>query len=165
MTGLLTVTVIWKGHLLKLGLIVIGMIHANRHLKWHHILVECTALVALRFRQLRHRFLKPSDFADFYVTKVLHFLQSVRLKNAWTKVCIKDWEWSRCKSHCGACPDAFIPFPFWQKFSCHGDKTKVLDTVGQLNEKMRDCQMTNPLCENNVHFTLTHMAWFPYPCG
>jgi len=66
------------------------MIHANRHLKWHHILGECEALVVLRFRHLRHRFLKPSDFADIYVTKVLHFLQSVRLKSARTEVCMKD---------------------------------------------------------------------------
>jgi hypothetical protein len=34
------------------------------------------------------------------------------MKNAQTKVKIKDWEWSRCKGHCGACPDALIPFPF-----------------------------------------------------
>ena len=93
--------------------------------------------MASRFRHLRHRFLKPSDFPNIFVTKVLHFLQSVRMKNVRTKVCIKDWEWSRCKGHCGACPDAFIPFPFREKFNCHGDKTKVLDTVGQLNEKIK----------------------------
>jgi hypothetical protein len=95
-----------------MGRIVIGMIYSNRHLKWHHILGECEALVASRFRHLRHRFLKPTDFTKIYVTKVLHFLQSVRIKNASTKACIKDWEWSRCKGHCGVCPDAFIPFPF-----------------------------------------------------
>jgi len=62
-----------------MGRIVIGMIHSNRHLKWHHIPGECEALVASRFRHLRHRILKPTDFAKIYVTKLLHFLQSVRI--------------------------------------------------------------------------------------
>jgi hypothetical protein len=38
--------------------------------------------------------------------------------------------------------------------------------VGQLNEKnQKHSQVTNPLCENYVHFTVTQMARLQYPCG
>jgi hypothetical protein len=83
--------------------------------------------------------------------------QSIALSSKCTKVCIKDWEWCRCKGHCGACPDAFIPFPFWQKFSCHGDKTKVLDTVGQLNEKMRKTARWQILCVRTMSISCSHI--------
>lgn len=142
------------------------MIHVNRHLKWPHILCDCEALVALSlstwditsWNQVQY-------FADMHVTKVLHFLWSIRVQNCWTKGCMKDGEWCRCKSHCGACPDEFIPFPYRQKFSCHGYITKVLDAISQLFEKNhKDSQVTNPLCENTGHFKLKQMAWLQYPC-
>jgi hypothetical protein len=46
------------------------------------ILCDCEPLGLLRFRHLGHHFLKPGDFADIYVSNLLHFIQSVRLLNA-----------------------------------------------------------------------------------
>ena len=47
-----------------------------------HVLCDCTALAALRFRQLAHHFLQPADFSDISNSKVLHFIQSAGLLNA-----------------------------------------------------------------------------------
>jgi hypothetical protein len=47
-----------------------------------HVLYDCEALVVLISRHLGHHFLKPGDFADISVTKVLHFVQGAGLLNA-----------------------------------------------------------------------------------
>jgi hypothetical protein len=55
---------------------------ARRHLKQPHVICDCEALAALRFRHLGHYFLKPSDIADIYISQVLHFVESVGMVNA-----------------------------------------------------------------------------------
>ena len=47
-----------------------------------HILSDCEALSTLRFRDLDYHFMKPSDFEDISVSKILHFVQGVGLLNA-----------------------------------------------------------------------------------
>jgi hypothetical protein len=44
-----------------------------------HVLCDCEALASLRFRHLGQSFMKPSDFYDAPIGKVLHFTQSVGL--------------------------------------------------------------------------------------
>jgi hypothetical protein len=84
MTGFLTGQCLLKGHLFKLGL---------ADSPWHdrhkqavemasHVLCDCQALQVLRFRHLGHHFMKQGDFADIFISKVLHFVQSARLPNA-----------------------------------------------------------------------------------
>jgi len=46
-----------------------------------HFSIFC-ALFDLRFRHLDHHFLKPGDSANTSISKILHFVQSVRLLNA-----------------------------------------------------------------------------------
>jgi len=47
-----------------------------------HVLCDFEALVILRFRHLSHYVLKPGNFADISVSKVLHLVQSAGLLNA-----------------------------------------------------------------------------------
>jgi len=56
--------------------------HANRFKITSHGLCDYKALAKLRFRHLSHRFLKAGEFADISISKVLHFVQSVRLLDA-----------------------------------------------------------------------------------
>jgi hypothetical protein len=44
-----------------------------------HVLCDCEALASLRFRPLGQFFMKPSDFYDAPIGKVLHFIRSVEL--------------------------------------------------------------------------------------
>jgi hypothetical protein len=44
-----------------------------------HVLCDCEALAHLRFRHLGLFFMKPSDFYDAPIGKVLHFIRSVGL--------------------------------------------------------------------------------------
>jgi hypothetical protein len=67
-----------------------------------HVLCACEALAVLRFRHLGHHFLKPGDFADISVSKVLHFAHSAGLLNAEAKEFTKGNKRSRCKGHRGA---------------------------------------------------------------
>ena len=55
---------------------------ANRHLEWHHMFFVCDALEVATFRHLGHHFLKPGDFADISLSKVLHFVDSAERLNA-----------------------------------------------------------------------------------
>jgi len=45
-------------------------------------LCACEALAVLRFRHLRQHFLKPEDFEDISVSRILHFVHSAALLNA-----------------------------------------------------------------------------------
>jgi hypothetical protein len=47
-----------------------------------HVLYDCEALAALRFRHLGKHFMKPGDLEKIYVSRILHFFQSVGLLNA-----------------------------------------------------------------------------------
>jgi len=49
------------------------MIDANRYLKQPHIFFVTDALAVSRFRHVGHHFLKPGDFADKPISKILHF--------------------------------------------------------------------------------------------
>ena len=60
-------------------------------------LCDCDPLVALGFRRVARHFMKPGDFADFSVSKVLHFVQSSGLLSAYVEGCTKDQKLSRCK--------------------------------------------------------------------
>jgi hypothetical protein len=42
-------------------------------------------MATLRFRQLDHHFMKPGDFEDISVSKILQFVQSVGLLNGRAK--------------------------------------------------------------------------------
>ena len=59
---------------------------ASRHIETaSHILRDCETLTTLRYRHLCHHFLKPGDFEDISVSRILHFVQVVGLLNAWAK--------------------------------------------------------------------------------
>jgi hypothetical protein len=42
-----------------------------------HVLCDCEALAVVRFRHQDHHFLQPGNFADIFMSKVLHCIQSV----------------------------------------------------------------------------------------
>ena len=46
-----------------------------------HILCDCEALATLRYKCLGHHFVKPGDFEDISVCKILHFAQDAGLLN------------------------------------------------------------------------------------
>jgi hypothetical protein len=41
-----------------------------------NVLCDYKALAALRFRYLGHYFMKPGDFKDISISRILHFVQS-----------------------------------------------------------------------------------------
>jgi hypothetical protein len=49
------------------------------------VLCDCGALAALRFRHLGQRCLKPCDFGDISISRVLHLIQRVGILNVWAK--------------------------------------------------------------------------------
>ena len=62
-----------KGHLFKLGLNPKYDRCKQAFETASHVLCDCEALAVSRLRHLGHHFLKPGDFADISVSKVLHF--------------------------------------------------------------------------------------------
>jgi hypothetical protein len=46
-----------------------------------HMLCDCETLATLRLRHLGHHFVKPGDFEDISVSKILHFVQGAGLLN------------------------------------------------------------------------------------
>jgi hypothetical protein len=83
MTGLLTGHCYLKGHLFKLGLVdspeSVRCEQASE--PGSHLLYGCKGLAALRFRYLGRYFMKPGDFKDISVSRILYFVQSVGLLN------------------------------------------------------------------------------------
>jgi hypothetical protein len=81
MMKLLTGHCYLNGHLFKLGLVgSVGCDRCKQAFEMSsHVLCECEALVVLRFKHLGHHFLKPGDFANISVSKVLHIIQSAGL--------------------------------------------------------------------------------------
>jgi hypothetical protein len=76
-----------KGHVFKLGLV-----DSPECDRWKqasetasHVLGDCEALAALRFRYLGYHFMKPGDFKDIPVSRLLHFVQSAGLLNKWVQ--------------------------------------------------------------------------------
>jgi hypothetical protein len=56
-----------KGHLSKLGLVDLGAVDANKHMKQRlYMSCDCEALAVLKFRYLSIHFLKLGDFADIH---------------------------------------------------------------------------------------------------
>ena len=49
-----------------------------------HVLCDSEALTTSRFRHLGCHFMKPGDFEDIPVSRILHFVQGAGLLNAWT---------------------------------------------------------------------------------
>ena len=83
MTGLLT------GHSFKRVLNKLGLVDSpgcdrckQASQMASHVLCDCEAQEVLRFRHVGHHFLKPGDFADISISKVLYFVQSEVLLNA-----------------------------------------------------------------------------------
>jgi hypothetical protein len=72
-----------KGHLLKLELVNSSKCDTCKQASEtaSHVLCDCEALAALRFRHLGHHFMKPGDSEDISVSMVLHFVQGVGLLN------------------------------------------------------------------------------------
>jgi hypothetical protein len=70
-----------KVHLLKLGLT--DNPTCERCLEEDesatHVLCDCEAIAHLRFRHLHQLFMKPSDYYDAPINKVLHFIRNVEL--------------------------------------------------------------------------------------
>ena len=83
LTGLLTGHCHLKGHLFKLGLVKSPECDRCKQATEtaSHIFRDCKALAALRFRYLGCYFIKPRDFKDILVSRILHFVQSVGLLN------------------------------------------------------------------------------------
>ena len=83
MTGLLTGHYHLKGQLFKLGLV--NSPERNRCKQASetasHVLCDCEAWATLRFRHLGRHFMKPGDFEDISVSKILHFVQGAGLLN------------------------------------------------------------------------------------
>jgi hypothetical protein len=72
-----------KGHLFKLGLV--DSLECDRCKQASesafHVLCDYEALAAIGFRYLGYHFMKPGDFKDIFVSRLLHFVQSVGLLN------------------------------------------------------------------------------------
>jgi hypothetical protein len=83
LTGLLTGHYHVKGHLLKPVLVKSpecdGCKQASEMAT--HILCDCEALATLCYRYLGRHFMKPGDFEDICVSKILHFAQGAGLLN------------------------------------------------------------------------------------
>jgi hypothetical protein len=60
----------------------VGVIDANASKMALHVTCDCEALPVIRFRLMGHNYLKPGDFTDMSVRKVLHCVPSVGLMNA-----------------------------------------------------------------------------------
>jgi hypothetical protein len=78
LTGLFTGHYHLKEHLFKLGLA-----DSSECDRWKqasetasHVLGDCGALAAIRFRYLGYYFMKLGDFKDISVNRLLHFVQS-----------------------------------------------------------------------------------------
>lgn len=100
MTGFLTVYS-WKGYLFKLGLVYSHRCDRCKQTSVTalHILGDCEALEVIRFRHLGHHVLKPVDFANISISKMLHLIQSVGVLNAEAVNYTKNQKWLRYKSH------------------------------------------------------------------
>ena len=72
-----------KGHLFKLELVNSNVCNRCKQASEtaSDILCDCDALTTIRFRGLVHHFMKPSDFEDISVSKILHFVKGVALLN------------------------------------------------------------------------------------
>ena len=83
MTWLFTGHCHLKGHLFKLGLL--NSPKCNRCKQTSetdsHVICDCEALATLIFRHLGCHFMKPGNFEDISVSKILHFVQSAGLLN------------------------------------------------------------------------------------
>jgi hypothetical protein len=87
MTGLLTGHCHLKGHLFKLGLINIPECDRYKEVSdtASHVLCDCEALATLRFRHLGLHFMRPGDFKNIPVSRILHFFQGMGMLNARVK--------------------------------------------------------------------------------
>jgi hypothetical protein len=72
-----------KGHLFKLELVNSPVCNRCKQVSEpaSDTLCDCYALTTIRFRHLVCHFMKPGDFEDISVSKILHFVKSVALLN------------------------------------------------------------------------------------
>jgi hypothetical protein len=86
MIGLLPGLCYWKGHQLNWGWpTVLSVTDANRHLRQYDTSFVTVRRATLWFRHLSLHFMKPSDFEEISVSKILHFVQSAGLLNTCTQ--------------------------------------------------------------------------------
>jgi hypothetical protein len=66
----------FMGHLFKMGLVDSPKCDRCKQAPEtaSHFVGDCEALAALRFRYLGYRFIKPGDFKDIVVSRLLHFV-------------------------------------------------------------------------------------------
>jgi hypothetical protein len=83
MTGLLTGHCHLKGHIFKPGLVNSPKCNRCKQASEtaSHVVCAREALATLRFRHLGCYFMKPGDFEDISVSKILHFVQGAGLLN------------------------------------------------------------------------------------
>jgi hypothetical protein len=86
-TGLLTGHCHLKGRLFKMGLTESPTCERclEKDESATHILCDCEAIAYLRFRHLGHYFMEPGDYQDAPISKILHFILSVRLLEGWNR--------------------------------------------------------------------------------
>jgi len=95
-------TVSFKMTLINLGLV--NSLRCERHEqtseKVSHILCNCEAMATLWFRHLGQHFMKPGDFEDISISRILHLVQWAGPVKAWAQGHTKDWYRSNCTGHC-----------------------------------------------------------------
>jgi len=84
MTGLLTGHCHLKGHLFKTGLVYSPECDRGKQASKiaSHVLCDCVELATLRFRHVGHHFMKPDDFEDISISRILHCVQGAWLLDA-----------------------------------------------------------------------------------
>jgi hypothetical protein len=83
LAGLLTGHYHLEGHVFNLGLVSSPECDRFKQASEtaSHVRCDSKALATLRFRHLGHYFMKPGDFEDISVSKILHFFQGAGLLN------------------------------------------------------------------------------------
>jgi hypothetical protein len=84
MTGLLTGHCHLKGHLFKIGLVYSPKCDRCKQASEmaSHVLCDCKEFATLRSRNVGHHFMKPDDFKDISVSRILHYVQGAWLLDA-----------------------------------------------------------------------------------
>jgi hypothetical protein len=73
-----------KGHLFKIGLVYSPEGDRSKQASnmASHVLCDCVELAILRFRHVGHHFMKPDDFEDISISRILHCVQGAWLLDA-----------------------------------------------------------------------------------
>jgi hypothetical protein len=119
-----------------------------------HIVCDCEALAVLRFSYLGHYFLKTADF-----TNTSTMCSQCGAAECLSKELHKRSGWSRCKGHCGACPNVLYPTVYYLR-ATHVPELKSTITTGtnyNIGISFTPCHIKEtirPLCTCNFHQTI-----------